>query len=104
MEEKKEKILAVDDSEGWRSFHIQVLSDIFGGKYQVETASSAREGYDKVYNNMNNPYKLIISDLQMELDFEPDYAGEWFTKQVKMLTQYKNRSEEHTSELQSPDH
>ena len=26
---------------------------------------------------------MIITDLQMELDFEPDYAGEWLVKQIK---------------------
>src|SRR5574344_2547777 len=87
---KIEKILVVDDAAGWRNFHTQSIKDIFKGKYYVETANSAREGYDKVYNNMNFPYKLIISDLQMELDFEPKLAGEWFAEQVKMLSAYKN--------------
>lgn len=87
---EKEKILVVDDAAGWRNFHAQMIKEIFDNKYEVETANSAREGYDKVYNNMNTPYKIIISDLQMELDFEPKLAGEWFAEQVKMLSAYKN--------------
>jgi DNA-binding NtrC family response regulator len=82
------KILVVDDSDGWRRFHVQTLKEIYGDKFEIETANSAKEGYDAVYNRMNEPYKLIISDLQMELDFEPKYAGEWFAEQVKALSAY----------------
>ncbi|MBP7212295.1 response regulator [bacterium] len=82
------KILAVDDSSGWRNFHVQMIKEIYGDKYSIETAESAREGYDKVYNNMEKPYQLIITDLQMEIDFEPKYAGEWLTEQIKLLSAY----------------
>ena len=84
------KILAVDDANGWRNFHNTMLNQIFDIDVQVDVANSAREGYDIVYNNMNAPYDLIISDLQMEADFEPKYAGEWFIEQVKMLKAYMN--------------
>ena len=51
-------------------------------------ASSAREAYELVYNTINEPYDLILTDLQMEEDFSPKYAGEWFVEQVKLLKQY----------------
>lgn len=87
MEEKK-KILIVDDSRGWLQYHIDALTQIYGEKFILETADSAREGYDMIYANLKKPYALIISDLQMEMDFEPLHAGEWFIEQVKKMSQY----------------
>ena len=86
----KKKILIVDDSKGWLDYHKTALRKIFEDKYILETADSAREGYNAVYNNLKEPYYLIISDLQMELDFEPKHAGEWFIEQVKKLKEYQN--------------
>ena len=88
--DKKNKILIVDDSRGWIDYHKDVLMQIYGDKFVLETADSARAGYDMVYNNLKEPYALIISDLQMEMDFEPKHAGEWFVEQVKKMKEYKN--------------
>ena len=85
-----QKILVVDDSRGWLNYHVAALEQIYGEKFTIETAISAREGYDMIYNNIAEPYSLIISDLQMEHDFEPLHAGEWFVEQVKKLNEYKN--------------
>lgn len=84
------KILIVDDSRGWLDYHKSALTEILCDEYVLETADSGRSGYDMVYNNLNPTYSLIISDLQMELDFEPKHAGEWFVEQVKNLKEYKN--------------
>lgn len=88
--ETKKKILIVDDSRGWIEYHKSSLQDIYGSVFEIAIAESARAGYDLVYNNLKEPYDLIISDLQMELDFEPKLAGEWFVEQVKKLKEYKN--------------
>ena len=87
---QKKKILIVDDSRGWIDYHKSLLIQIYGTELEYHTADSARSAYNMVYNNINEPYVLIISDLQMELDFEPKYAGEWFVEQVKSLKQYLN--------------
>lgn len=84
------KILIVDDSRGWIDYHKSALQEIYGNEYVLETADSGRNGYNMVYNNLKTPYDLIISDLQMELDFEPKHAGEWFVEQVKKISEYKN--------------
>ncbi len=84
------KILIVDDSRGWLDYHKSMLKEIYGAEFALETANSARSGYETVYNNLKEPYSLIISDLQMELYFEPKYAGEWFIEQVKKLKEYKD--------------
>lgn len=84
------KILIVDDSKGWLDYHSAALKEIFGGKYDIEKAYCARDAYDMVYNNLEESYCLIVSDLQMELDFEPKFAGEWFVEQVKKMKEYQN--------------
>lgn len=86
----EKKILIVDDSRGWLDYHKEMLEKIYGTKFVYETANSARSGYNMVYNNLKTPYELIISDLQMEWDFDPKLAGEWFIEQVKKLKEYKN--------------
>lgn len=86
----KKKILIVDDSKGWLDYHKSALKEIYGDKFIFEVASWARDGYNMLYNNLKDPYSLIISDLQMESDFEPKHAGEWFVEQVKKLKEYNN--------------
>jgi CheY-like chemotaxis protein len=82
------KILVVDDIEGWRNYHSQVLRNIFSGDCEIHTADSARAGYDKLLEHHDKPFDIIITDLQMESDFEPKYAGEWFVEQIKTFKNY----------------
>lgn len=88
------KILIVDDSTSWREFHKNAIEEIFIEleieEYEIELASSARQGYDCLMYNNESPYNLIITDLQMEEDFEPKYAGEWFVEQIKSFKNYFN--------------
>lgn len=82
------KVLIVDDIKGWRDYHSAVISNLFNGDCDIITADSARSGYDKIMENNLSPFDLIITDLQMEADFEPDYAGEWLVKQIKTFKNY----------------
>lgn len=85
------KILVVDDMASWREFHKTALEEIFiEEEYRIDTADYAREALDKLYENTSAPYDLIITDLQMEDDFRPQYAGEWLIEQIKNLPAYKN--------------
>lgn len=81
------KILVVDDNYQWINFHLEALKACIETDYSVDTALSAREGYEKA---LNNKYDLIISDLQMELDFEPEHAGEWMISKIKKLKNHIN--------------
>ena len=83
------KILIVDDVKGWRDYHAQVLSELFP-KSEIITAESAKEGYNSLLQNNDSPFDIIISDLQMEDDFEPKYAGEWFVEQIKTFKTQNN--------------
>lgn len=83
------KILIVDDVEGWRSYHQKVIQMIYPDSEFV-FAESARCAYNKLMEYNSNPFDIIITDLQMENDFEPKYAGEWFMEQVKGFKNYLN--------------
>lgn len=76
------KILVVDDVKGWRDYHIYVLNELFS-EAEIYEADSARAGYDMLMQNNEEPFDIITTDLQMETDFEPKYAGEWFVEQIK---------------------
>lgn len=92
MTKQQKRILIVDDSRGWLDYHKSALQEIYGEKVSIQSAICGREGYNVVYNNLQEPFDLIISDMQMELDFEPKHSGEWFIEQVQKLKEYKNTS------------
>ncbi len=83
------KILVVDDLGQWRSYHKSALNVILENiEYELVIQNSATEAYKNIIENTNNTYNLIITDLQMEECYEPDYAGEWLVKNVQKLKQY----------------
>ena len=81
------KILIVDDVKGWRDYHSYIMNELFEHA-NIQTAESARDGYDKLMENNDEPFDIILTDMQMENDFEPKYAGEWFIEQVKTFKNY----------------
>jgi CheY-like chemotaxis protein len=90
------KILVVDDSPAWHGFHKKFLEEVFieletaEEDYKLDFAVSGKDGYNYIMQNNDSPYDLIISDLQMEEDYSPKYAGEWFVEQVKTFSNYFN--------------
>ena len=84
------RVLIVDDIKGWRDYHSSIVSMLFDEDCEIETADSARSGYDKIMENNDRPFDIVITDLQMEPDFEPKYAGEWFVEQIKTFKNYLN--------------
>ena len=83
------KVLIVDDVKGWREHHSQVVKSILGD-CEIITADSARMGYDLLMEHNAKPFDIIITDMQMEADFEPKYAGEWLIEQIKTFKNYLN--------------
>ena len=83
------KILIVDDVKGWRDYHSVVLKNLFPDA-TIQTAESAKEGYDRLIENKAEPFNIILTDMQMEDDFAPKYAGEWFIEQIKTFKNYIN--------------
>lgn len=84
------RILIVDDTKSWILFHTETIAQLYGDIFHITTADSAREAVDIIKHNMDNPFDVIITDLQMETDFEPLNAGEWLIEQVNSFSSYKN--------------
>ena len=83
------KVLIVGDSEGWRNFNKNSLISILGEEnLSLTIANSATEGSAKIMFANINPFDLIITDLQMESDYAPMTAGEWFISHVQSFPQY----------------
>ena len=83
------KVLIVDDVKGWRDYHEHRVREIFDDA-EIFTAESARDGYNKIMEHNSEPFNIILTDMQMEEDFDPKYAGEWFIEQIKTFSNYKN--------------
>ena len=82
------KILVTDDSESWVQHHITCLKAFLPEDTEFDRANWAKDGLDKVILNIDEPYDIIFTDMQMEGDFLPLYAGEWFIKQIKTFKEY----------------
>ena len=85
-----EKILIADDSQSWLKHHQVAVRQIFGDDINITLASSATEANEKLYLNSNAPFDIILTDMQMETDYAPLYAGEWLIEQVQKIPAYKN--------------
>jgi len=81
------KILIVDDVRSWREYHRIILKELLG-EFELYQADSAKSAYDLLMEHNETPFDIIITDLQMESDFEPLYAGEWLVKQIKTFKNY----------------
>lgn len=82
------RILIVDDAPSWRRYHEDVIRQIYKDKYEIETASSATEAHDIIYGD--SPFDIVLTDMQMESDYLPLYAGEWLIEQIQKMEAYKN--------------
>lgn len=86
----KKRVLIVDDSSKWVLYHKDAVREIFKDDVEIDTALSAREGVEKITSSVDKPYDFILTDMQMEPDYLPLYAGEWFIKQIKFFNEYKD--------------
>ena len=84
----QKKILIVDDTKSWLLFHKDLIHQLYGDLFEIITADSATEAMDVIRHNSENPFCLIISDLQMETAYEPKLAGEWLVEHVKNMPSY----------------
>ena len=82
------KVLVVDDVKGWRDFNSQILKELYNDNVNIVTAKSAEEAYDILLSNQD--FDVIITDLQMEDNYAPKYAGEWLVEQIRTFSRYDN--------------
>lgn len=83
------RILIVDDVPGWVRFHKNNIEYLNMPDIEIDSANSANEGLTKVEASIDNPYSVIFTDLQMESNYLPKLAGEWFVEQIKTYKEYK---------------
>jgi len=83
------KTLITDDSEKWVAFHAFCVREVFGNDVEIITANSARDGVDKLILHQEKPFDLILTDMQMEPDYLPLMAGEWFIEQIQSYKKYE---------------
>lgn len=84
------KILIVDDSPNWVRYHENAVRILLNNNVSIETAFSAKEGVERLMSSIDEPYDVILTDMQMEPDFLPLFAGEWFIKQIRFMKEYNN--------------
>lgn len=84
------KILITDDSNSWLEYHTNNLKKLFLPDTYISVAKSARQGLDLITLNIDEPFDIILTDMNMESDFLPLFAGEWFIKQIKTFKEYNN--------------
>ncbi len=85
----KLKVLIVDDMRSWRELNAHIVKSLFA-KAQIDFAANGSEAYNLALTHAEEPYDIILTDLQMEEDYEPEHAGEWFIRELKLLKQYQN--------------
>ena len=81
------KILIVDDQKAWIDYHQKNVLDIFKDA-EIYTADSATEAYHLLLKENEVPFDIVLTDMQMENDFEPKYAGEWLIEQIKTFKSF----------------
>lgn len=84
------KILIVDDVPGWVRFHKSNIEYLNIDDIEIHTAQNANEALNKIELELDSPYDVIFTDLQMESNFLPKFAGEWLIEQIQMFKEYKN--------------
>lgn len=84
------RILIVDDVNGWIRFHKNNIEYLNISDIEIDVANSALEGVSKIEASIDCPYDVIFTDLQMESNFLPKLAGEWFVEQIKTFKEYNN--------------
>lgn len=90
MEKVIKRILIAEDSPEWQKFHKSLLGNYDKHCVEYTFASNARDALKIAIESSCNPFNLVLSDLQMESDFLPEFAGEWFVKNLKNVNEYKN--------------
>ncbi len=83
------KILIVDDVPGWIRFHQANIEYLNIPEMEIDSAVCAKEALSKIELNIDEPYDIIFTDMQMESDFLPKLAGEWLIEQIQMFDRYK---------------
>ncbi|MBQ9246804.1 hypothetical protein IJ182_11130 [bacterium] len=85
----KNKILITDDMPTWLAFHTILIKQLYGELFDITTAASAASALSIALENRESPFSVVITDLQMENNYYPKLAGEWFVENLQTIPEYK---------------
>lgn len=83
------RILIVDDAYSWRAYHENIIKSRTTD-FDITLADSATAANELLYSNVDEPFDIILTDMQMESNYLPLYAGEWLIEQVQAFSEYKH--------------
>ena len=90
MVKNVKRILIAEDSPEWQKVHSALLSKYDKFDLDFVIVPSAADAIELLERNLENSYDMVITDLQMETDYHPQYAGEWLIQKIKSMSEYKN--------------
>ena len=86
----KKKVLIVDDTLSWLKFNQNLLESLYPRMFEITVAKSAWDARMVAVDNLEMPFDLIITDLQMDNFGDDTLAGEWLISQIQALREYSN--------------
>ena len=86
----KKRVLIVDDTLSWVKFNQNLLDSFFPRMFEITAVQSAWEARMAAVDNLEMPFDLILTDLQMDNFGDDTLAGEWLIEQVQALREYYN--------------
>lgn len=86
----KKKVLIVDDTLSWLKFNQNLLESLYPRMFEITVAKSAWDARMAAVDNLEMPFDLIITDLQMDNFGDDTLAGEWLIEQIQALREYSN--------------
>lgn len=79
------RILIADDSFDWLKIHAVTINGI-NSDIEIVSANSAFEAFEIYKQNFQDePFDYVITDLQMEDNYEQLLAGEWLVQEIQSL-------------------
>ena len=90
MAKNVKRILIAEDSPEWQRVHSALLSKYDKFDLDFVIVPSAADAIELLERNLENSYDMVITDLQMETDYHPQYAGEWLIQKIRSMSEYKN--------------
>ncbi len=88
MDKILKRILIAEDTPEWQKFHSSLLKNYDKAVLDFVITDCAKDAKDILEKNIKNPFDLILTDLQMETDFHPQFAGEWLVGEIKNMKEY----------------
>ena len=75
------KVLIVDDSKKWVLYHETAVREVFNNEVEIDTASSAKDGVEKLTLSVDKPYDFILTDRKKKRHYFIGYKYNFYVMQ-----------------------